>query len=82
MAMVDGDLIDSPDLPASMRSDCISSEAGLNRTLVQVEMEYIRHVLDSVAGNKTKAARILDIDRKTLREKLKRGGVDAGSEQE
>ena len=82
MAMVDGDLIDSPDLPANMRSDCISSEAGLNRTLVQVETEYIRHVLDSVAGNKTKAARILDIDRKTLREKLKRGGVDARPEQE
>jgi DNA-binding NtrC family response regulator len=76
MAMVDGDLIDPPDLPANMRSDCINTEAGLNRTLEQVEAEYIRNVLDSVSGNKTKAAKILNIDRKTLREKLKRGGLE------
>jgi DNA-binding protein Fis len=59
-----------------MRSDCIGNEAGLKRTLEQVETEYIRNVLDSVSGNKTKAAAILDIDRKTLREKLKRGGLE------
>jgi DNA-binding NtrC family response regulator len=76
MAMADGDLIDAPDMPANMRTDCISNEAGLKRTLEQVETEYIRNVLDSVSGNKTKAARILDIDRKTLREKLKRGGLE------
>jgi len=28
-------------------------------------------VLDSVRGNKTRAAKVLGIDRKTLREKLK-----------
>jgi len=76
MAMVDGDVIDTPDMPANMRSDCISNGAGLNRTLEQAEIEYIRNVMDSVAGNKTKAARILDIDRKTLRVKLKRGGLE------
>ena len=76
MAMVDGDVIDTPDMPANMRSACISNEAGLNRTLEQAETEYIRNVLDSVSGNKTKAAAILDIDRKTLREKLKRGGLE------
>jgi two-component system response regulator HydG len=76
MAMVDGDVIDTPDMPTNMRSACISNEAGLNRTLEQAETEYIRNVLDSVSGNKTKAAAILDIDRKTLREKLKRGGLE------
>jgi len=76
MAMVDGDVIDTPDMPSNMRSACISNEAGLNRTLEQAETEYIRNVLDSVSGNKTKAAKILDIDRKTLREKLKRGGLE------
>ena len=76
MAMVDGDVIDTPDMPSNMRSACISNEAGLNRTLEQAETEYIRNVLDSVSGNKTKAAKILDIDRKTLREKLKRGGPE------
>jgi DNA-binding protein Fis len=43
----------------------------LDRTLAEVEAEYIRNVLASVNGNKTKAAEILGIDRKTLREKLK-----------
>jgi two-component system, NtrC family, response regulator HydG len=76
-AMVEGDLIDAPDLPAGMRSECFGNAAGLNRTLEQVETEHIRNVLDSVSGNKTQAARILGIDRKTLREKLKR--IDVGN---
>jgi len=45
--------------------------AGPDRTLAEVEAEHIRNVLASVAGNKTRAAEILGIDRKTLREKLK-----------
>jgi two-component system response regulator HydG len=36
-----------------------------------VEAEYIRNVLATLDGNKTRAAKILGIDRKTLREKLK-----------
>jgi len=46
-------------------------EIGLRRTLADVEAEHIRNVLISVAHNKTRAAEILGIDRKTLREKLK-----------
>lgn len=71
IAMVDGDLINAPDLPAGMRSDCFNGERGLNRTLEQVETEYARNVLESVAGNKSRAAKILGIDRKTLTKKLK-----------
>jgi DNA-binding NtrC family response regulator len=71
MAMVDGDLVDAPDLPGGMRPICANGATGLDRTLAQVELEYIRRVLESVAGNKTRAAKILEIDRKTLREKLK-----------
>ena len=36
----------------------------------EVERRYILHVLKSVAGNKTVAARILGLDRKTLYRKL------------
>jgi len=36
----------------------------------EVERRYILHVLDAVAGNKTAAARILGIERKTLYRKL------------
>jgi two-component system response regulator HydG len=39
-------------------------------TLDQLEREYIRNVLVSVAGNKSEAAVILGIDRKTLYRKL------------
>ncbi|MCU0559184.1 MAG: sigma-54 dependent transcriptional regulator [Desulfobacterales bacterium] len=72
MALSEGDLVDAPDLPAGMRSECASDSRGLDRSLAQVEHEYIRHVLDRVGGNKTRAAAVLKIDRKTLRDKLKR----------
>jgi len=38
--------------------------------LEEMEKRYIKKVLASVDGNKTKAAKLLDIDRKTLRTKL------------
>ena len=40
-------------------------------TLRDMEKEYVRRVLHHTDGNKTKAAEILQIDRKTLRDKLK-----------
>ena len=70
VVMTDGDLIEVSDLPSLMRFSALR-ETGLNRTLAEVEAEYIRNVLASVDGNKTKAAEILGIDRKTLREKLR-----------
>lgn len=71
VVMTDGDLVEVSDLPSLMRFTALR-ETGLNRTLLEVEAEYVRNVLASVKGNKTKAAKILGIDRKTLREKLKR----------
>jgi len=62
--------IEVPDLPSLMRFSALR-ETGLTKTLTEVEAEYIRNVLESVNGNKTRAAQILGIDRKTLREKLK-----------
>jgi two-component system response regulator HydG len=69
--MKDGLVIDTPDLPALMRFS-VMKENGFKRTLAQVEREYIDNVLAVVNGNKTEAARILGITRKTLREKLKK----------
>jgi DNA-binding NtrC family response regulator len=71
VVMVDGDLLDTPDLPEMMRSNA-PREVGFDRTLAEVENDYICHVVESVDGNKTRAAEILGIDRKTLRGKLKR----------
>ncbi len=68
--MSEGDVIAAPDLPAMMRFSA-SRGAGVNRSLAEVEAEHIRNVLASTGGNKVRAAEILGIDRKTLREKLK-----------
>jgi DNA-binding protein Fis len=68
--MADSDTIEVSDLPALMRFS-VSRQLDLTRTLAEVEAEYVRNVLSSVGGNRTKAAQILGIDRKTLREKLK-----------
>ncbi len=71
VVMTDSDVIDVPDLPELMRYAGVR-ENGLNRTLAEVEAAHIRSVLASVGGNKTRAAEILGVDRKTLREKIKR----------
>jgi len=62
--------VDITDLPSQMRFTP-KRTTGFTRSLSEVEIEYICNVLDSVKGNKTQAAEILKIDRKTLREKLK-----------
>ena len=45
-------------------------------TLEELESEYIRRVLRRVRGHKSRAARILGINRKTLLEKRKRYGLE------
>jgi len=75
VVMSDGDRIDVTDLPDLMRFTALRG-TGLHRTLAEVEREHIRHVLESVDGNKTRAATILGIDRKTLREKLNADGLE------
>jgi len=67
--MNEGDLVEAADLPQLMRFSALR-KASLTRTLAEVERDYIHNVLASVSGNKTRAAEILGIDRKTLREKL------------
>ena len=71
LVMSEGATVDVPDLPSVMRFS-VRNGIGPNRTLAEIEVEHLRNVLASVDGNKTRAAKILGIDRKTLREKLKR----------
>jgi len=72
--MTEEPVIDVPQLPDVMRFSAVRP-SGLHRTLAEVEMGHIRAVLASVENNKTVAAKILGIDRKTLREKLKSLGL-------
>jgi DNA-binding NtrC family response regulator len=68
--MADEDTIDAPDLPDSFRFSANRSK-GLNRTLEEVEREYILDVLAANKNNISQTALILGIDRKTLRQKIK-----------
>ena len=70
MATLEGDLVDAQHIPGIVRV-AVSARDGLARTLDEVEIEYVGNVLASVQGNKTRAAEILGIDRRTLREKVK-----------
>ncbi len=69
VVMTENSTIEVSDLPAFMRFSALP-KGGLNRTLAEVEAECIRNVLANVSGNKSKAAKILGIDRKTLRNKI------------
>lgn len=68
--MVDDKIVEKQHLPDSMKSS-VQYNVSLDKTLAEFEREYILNVLSSVNNDKNKAAEILDIDRKTLREKLK-----------
>lgn len=67
--MSDG-TIDVKDLPDVLKYQIDFPNNEL-RPLREMEKEYVQRVLNHTNGNKTKAAEILQIDRKTLREKLK-----------
>jgi DNA-binding NtrC family response regulator len=71
------DIISPEDLPAALvqAADEDLIERGLRKqfTLDQLEKEYIRRVLSQAGGNKSKAAEILGLDRKTLYRKIEEG---------
>ncbi|MGB8952187.1 MAG: sigma-54 dependent transcriptional regulator [Candidatus Aminicenantales bacterium] len=56
----------------SASSSILSPTGGSFKTMEEVEKEYIKAVLQSQYGNRSKAAKILGIDRKTLWAKLKK----------
>jgi DNA-binding NtrC family response regulator len=66
--MCDG-LIEIPHLPEHLKLEIDFPEEGL-LTLKEVERRHIKKVLHACNNNKTKASKILGIDRKTLRNKL------------
>jgi DNA-binding NtrC family response regulator len=71
--MSDPGPIDAPDLPSLMRFAATSGR-GTPRTLAEVDSAHIAEVLASVQGNKSRAAAILGIDRKTLSARIKSSG--------
>jgi two-component system NtrC family response regulator len=64
-------------LPPQVLEQPATLWAGRDRrpTLKDVELAYIRYVLDAVKGNQTRAAGVLGISRKALWEKRRRHGI-------
>ncbi|MCX5738366.1 MAG: sigma-54 dependent transcriptional regulator [Proteobacteria bacterium] len=82
-ALADHDQILPEDLPeriqAYRKSDLllVSDDPSTLVPLAVVEQRYVARVLEATAGNKTLAARILGVDRKTLYRKLGSDSRDA-----
>ncbi len=63
------------DLPQEMLAVCQKQTTysfGQIKPLAELEMEYIKYVLDKCDGNKQKSASLLGINRKTIQRKLER----------
>ncbi|NLZ05848.1 MAG: sigma-54-dependent Fis family transcriptional regulator [Phycisphaerae bacterium] len=75
VVMNDDPIIEVPDLPSPARFSALRA-TGVNRTLTEVEADHIRNVLANTGGNKSRAAQILGIDRKTLRKKITQHRLD------
>ena len=70
-----GELVDTGDLPAQLLADGrkgvpFAEALSKGYTLKDLELEYVKKVLESTKGNKTEAAQILGVDRTTLYRKL------------
>jgi DNA-binding NtrC family response regulator len=59
--------------PPNELEDFLGGAVRRQIPLAEVESSYIRRVLDTVGGNKSRAARLLGIDRRTLYRKLEEG---------
>lgn len=79
VALENGPVIGAVDLPEYIRNLAIETYRQTQSalpTLEEQEIHYIKWVLEKSAGNKTKAAKMMGIDRVSLWRKLKRYGIE------
>lgn len=69
-----GEIINREYLPISQAS--ASQSLSLSEISTRAEKEHIPRVLKIIGGNKTRAAELLGISRKTLWEKLNAYGIE------
>ncbi|HEY7449042.1 MAG TPA: sigma-54 dependent transcriptional regulator [Vicinamibacterales bacterium] len=80
-----GSVVGPDDLPTLLQSARRDTPAGLFEdlpTLEEVERRYIEHVLQAVRRNRTRAADVLGIDRRTLYRMADRYGIKLSDEPE
>ena len=83
VALAQGGQLEVKELPSTLIEHSVHvvrEEAGRLPTLVERETDYIRHVLDRSGQNRTRAAKILGIDRVSLWRKLKKYGLEDESQ--
>ena len=79
VALAKEGLLTEANLPATLVEHTVQvvrKESGSLPTLVEREADYIRYVLDRSGQNRTRAAKILGIDRVSLWRKLKKYGME------
>jgi transcriptional regulator with PAS, ATPase and Fis domain len=82
VALAKGPEITVDDLPEYISNLSVETYRRMDSempTLEDQEKNYIKWVLDKCEGNKTKAAKIMDIDRVSLWRKMKRFGMNDGA---
>ncbi len=82
VALARGNHLTSDNLPKSLVEHAVHvvrEEGGRLPTLIEREEDYIRYVLDKCDQNRTKAAKVLGIDRVSLWRKLKKYGMEDGT---
>lgn len=71
-----GEYLDIDDFSIQVRGESLpTTDAGGSVSLEEVERNTILKTLERAGGNKSEAARLLGITRKTLRDKLKKYGI-------
>ncbi|MEA9414778.1 sigma-54 dependent transcriptional regulator [Flavobacterium sp. PL02] len=70
MIIMSDDTIDIQQIPEHLKYHITSGEINILKSLKEYEKEQILKVLAAVDNNKTHAAKILQIDRKTLNQKI------------
>jgi len=80
-----GGLIDVDDLPSALRErPPIRLEERLFEglpSLEELEKRYLQHVLEAMKGNRSRAAEVMGIDRRTLYRMAERFGIDLGGDE-
>jgi DNA-binding NtrC family response regulator len=80
-----GSVVEPDDIPGALHNVPRETPAGLFEelpSLEEVERRYVEHVLKAVGGNRTRAADVLGIDRRTLYRMADRFGIKLGDEPE
>jgi len=80
VALANGPEIRIDDLPEYIRNLSVETyrrTSSATPTLEEQEKNYIKWVLEKCHWNKTKAAKVMDIDRVSLWRKMKRLGIES-----